>query len=73
MEEYDLHGKTVKEAEELFMSFLNRLRLARGHQRVSFITGVGAIQARFITLCEETGLEYEIPFHNRGVIQIKFE
>jgi len=73
MREYDLHGKRLKEAEDLFYEILNAVRLQGKAQEVNFITGSGVIQERFKVMAAEQDLNAYIPLANRGCIVVEFE
>ena len=73
MLDIDLHGFTVREAEEIFHSKLNESRLQKRLIEVNFITGIGDIQARLKELAHEQDLYFYVPMHNRGCIVIEFE
>ena len=73
MLDIDLHGMTIKEAEEVFHQQLNECRMENRLIEVNFITGIGDIQARFKEMAAEQGLHFYVPMHNRGCIVIEFE
>ena len=72
MEEHDLHGYKLAEAEEFFFQLLNRVRMAKEEQEIAFITGIGVIQKRLQELAKEHELYFYIPMANAGVIVIHF-
>jgi hypothetical protein len=73
MKSYDLHGKRLKEAEDLFYEILNEVRMKREPLEVNFITGTGVIQNRYKEMAAEQDLNAHIPMANRGCIVVEFE
>jgi len=71
--EYDMHGRTVAEAEAFFHQILNESRLARKTQEVVFITGTGKIQTRLRELAKSHEIHAYIPLANLGCLIMEFE
>lgn len=68
-----MHGKRLKEAEDLFYAILDETRLKKGEQEVLFITGSGAIRDMLQRLAREQELNAYVPMSNRGCIVVEFE
>lgn len=73
MKQIDMHGRQVKEAEEVFYQHLNEARLKNELIEVTFVTGTGAIQVALKKLCAAQDLYHYVPLANRGCIVIEFE
>ena len=73
MKQIDLHGKRLKEAEEIFHTLLNQTRMTGKNQETLFITGTGPIQEMLKKLAKEQELNAYVPMANRGCIVVEFE
>ena len=71
--EIDLHGWKLQEAEKLFFDLLNEARIKRVLIEKLFITGTGAIRERYRELADAHDCRYYIPMANRGCIVVEFE
>ena len=71
MTEIDLHGVRVREAKEMFTSYVNRARMARESIQVRFVTGLGDIKQNLLELIKL----YELDFYEEGtgVLIVMFE
>lgn len=70
---FDTHGLRVAETEAIFHRELDRVRLARRAETITFITGVGKNRDRLTELANEAGLVNYVPWSNNGMIVIEFE
>ena len=73
LQELDLHGLLVAEAEKVFFDKLNTSRLRKTLEVICFITGTGLIRERLLALAKEQDLYHYIPMANRGCVVIEFE
>jgi hypothetical protein len=73
MRQIDMHGKRLKDAEELFYRLLDEVRLKKAEEEIFFITGIGPIQDMLKKLSKEQGLNHYVPLANRGCIVVEFE
>lgn len=69
----DMHGMTVAQAETVFHSLLNEIRLAQRFEIVHFITGNGPIKLRIASLSKNYALEHHTPMANKGMLVVEFE
>jgi hypothetical protein len=70
---FDTHGRSVAETEAIFHRELDRVRLARKAETITFITGVGKNRDRLAELARQAGLVHYVPWANNGMIVIEFE
>lgn len=73
MKEYDIHGLTFYETQDLVHRIVGETRLRYGEGWVQIITGNGSLQKEVIAILESYSLKPELQWGNTGCVNVHIQ
>jgi len=70
MKEYDIHGLTLYETQDLVHKIVGEVRLDNQEDWVRIITGNGVLQKEVISILESYSLKPELQWGNSGCVDV---